>query len=298
MDGQIRLMTHNVWNRDENLPAWEENGEDCSAAARVDGLVQVYLDTQPDIIGGQEVSSLMADLLKEHCHSAGLNYTLIWGRFTPILYRADKFELVDSAFGTYPETIEGYEGSFNDVQSKAWNLGVFREKATGKVFVFATTHLWWKKEAAELQIATLTEKSGTGDLSRYYQPHSDKARELQIAILAEKVMEYREKYNCPVVLVGDLNTGYDSKAACYLRQLGFRHAHDIATEYAEESVGYHACTNTGYEKHYSNKPFEEAIDHIYLLGERHGTVKRFERYSPEYYLPISDHSPAYIDFEL
>lgn len=298
MDGQIRLMTHNVWNRDENLPAWEENGEDCSAAARVDGLVQVYLDTQPDIIGGQEVSSLMADLLKEHCHSAGLNYTLIWGRFTPILYRADKFELVDSAFGTYPETIEGYEGSFNDVQSKAWNLGVFREKATGKVFVFATTHLWWKKEAAELQIATLTEKSGTGDLSRYYQPHSDKARELQIAILAEKVMEYREKYNCPVVLVGDLNTGYDSKAACYLRQLGFRHAHDIATEYAEESVGYHACTNTGYEKHYSNKPFEEAIDHIYLLGERNGTVKRFERYSPEYYLPISDHSPAYIDFEL
>ncbi len=64
----LRLMTHNVWNRDENLPAWEEMGENCSAEARVDGLVQVYLDTQPDIIGGQEVSSLMADLLKEHCH--------------------------------------------------------------------------------------------------------------------------------------------------------------------------------------------------------------------------------------
>lgn len=278
----LRLMTHNVWNRDENLPAWAENGEDCSAAARVDGLVQVYLDTQPDIIGGQEVSALMADLLKEHCHSAGLEYTLIWGRFTPILYRADKFELLDSEFGTYPETIEGYEGSFNDVQSKAWNLGVFREKATGKVFVFATTHLWWKKE-------------GACELGRIYQPHSDEARQMQIAILADKAEQYRKKYNCPVVLLGDLNTGYCTKAVEHLLSKGYRHAYHIATDFAEKSVGYHACTNTGYEKSYSDKPFEDAIDHIYLFGEPEGAVKRFERYSPQYYLPISDHSPAYID---
>lgn len=280
----LRLMTHNVWNRDENLPAWAETGEDCSAAARVDGLVQVYLDTQPDIIGGQEVSALMADLLKEHCHSAGLEYTLIWGRFTPILYRADKFELLDSEFGTYPETIEGYEGSFNDVQSKAWNLGVFREKATGKVFVFATTHLWWKKE-------------GACELGRIYQPHSDEARQMQIAILADKAEQYRKKYNCPVVLLGDLNTGYCTKAVEHLLSKGYRHAYHIATDFAEKSVGYHACTNTGYEKSYSDKPFEDAIDHIYLFGEPEGAVKRFERYSPQYYLPISDHSPAYIDIE-
>lgn len=280
----LRLMTHNVWNRDENLPAWEEMGKDCSANARVGGLVQVYLDTQPDIIGGQEVSSLMADLLKEHCHSAGLEYTLIWGRFTPILYRAEKIELLDSEFGTYPEMMEGYAGSFNDVKSKAWNLGVFREKASGKVFVFATTHLWWKKE-------------GSSELGRIYQPHSDKARELQIAILADKIEQYRKKYSCPVVLVGDLNTGYCSKAVEYLLGKGYRHAYHIATEYAEESVGYHACTNTGYEKAYSKAPFENAIDHIYLLGEQSGAVKRFERYSPEYYLPISDHSAAYIDIK-
>lgn len=277
-------MSHNVWNRDENLPAWEEMGEDCSAKARVGGLVQVYLDTKPDIIGGQEVSSLMADLLKEHCQAAGMNYTLIWGRFTPILYRADKLELLDSEFGTYPETIEGYAGSFNDVQSKAWNLGVFRQKATGKVFVFATTHLWWKIE-------------GDSQLGRYYQPHSDKARQLQIAIVADKVAAYREKYNCPAVLAGDLNTGYCTKAVEHLLSKGYRHAYHIATDFAEPKEGYHTCTNTGYDKKYSDKPFENAIDHIYLLGEREGAVKRFERYSPEYYLPISDHSPAYIDVE-
>lgn len=280
----LRLMTHNVWNRDENLPAWVENGEDCSAAARVGGLVQVYLDTRPDIIGGQEVSCLMADLLKEHCHSAGMEYTLIWGRFTPILYRADKLELLDSAFGTYPETIEGYEGSFNDVKSKAWNLGVFREKATGKVFIFATTHLWWKKE-------------GSCELGRFYQPNSDAARAYQVELLTENIQKYREQYHCPVVLVGDLNTGYCTKAVEKILSKGYRHAKHIATDYAEERVGYHTCTNTGYEKTYWDVPFEEAIDHIYLLDEPEGAVKRFERYSPEYYLPISDHSPAYIDVE-
>ena len=179
----IRLMTHNVWNCDNNHPAWEAKGEDCSAAARIDGLIQIYRDTQPDIIGCQEVSCLMADLLKERSHEAGLDYTLIWGRYTPILYRADKFELVDSAFGTYPEHIEGFEGTFNDVRSKAWNLGVFREKASGKLFIFCTTHLWWK----------------SGDVNKNmsapdsYQAFSNEAREYQIALLVKKALEYREK---------------------------------------------------------------------------------------------------------
>ena len=31
---------------------------------------------------------------------------------------------------------------------------------------------------------------------------------------------------------------------------------------------------------------------------REGAVKCFERYSPDYYFPILDHSPAYIDIEL
>ena len=34
MSERIRLMTHNVWRCDVNKPAWEEKGEDCSAAVR------------------------------------------------------------------------------------------------------------------------------------------------------------------------------------------------------------------------------------------------------------------------
>ena len=284
----IRLMTHNIWNRDTNSPQWEAIGADCSAQARVGGLLRIYRELMPDVIGGQEVSALMADLLKEGFQKDSVNYTLIWGRFTPILYRSDKLELIDSEFGTYPEYIEGFEGSFNDVRSKSWNLGVFRVKSTGKIFIFVTTHLWWKSNPPN---ESYIGKHG-------YQPFSDEARESQIAIVIEKIEKYRERYACPVVLLGDMNTDYNSKAMRYVRAHGFRHGHDIATEHAEEAVGYHYCFPDGYKTEYYDRPFETAIDHIYVSGEDEGSVKRFERYSPEYYYPISDHSPAYIDIEI
>lgn len=288
MSNRIRLMTHNIWNNDLNSPTWESMGKDCSAEVRVKGLLQVYKDTTPDIIGCQESSALMADLLKQEFENENMKYTLIWGRFTPIIYRADKFELIDSEFGTYPEIIEGFEGTFNDVKSKSWNLGVFRSKENGKVFIFATTHLWWKYDP-----------NGKTDYDEARcQPHSDEARELQLASLLNKVSQYRAKYNCPAFVVGDMNTRYDTRAIQSALACGFRHAHDIAAEYAEESVGLHYCYPWGLEMKYYDDPFERAIDHILVTGEKEGAVKRFERYSPEYYLTISDHSPAYVDVEL
>lgn len=288
MGNRLRLMTHNVWYADENTQAWAAKGEDCSAAVRVKGLLRVYKETLPDVIGGQEFSPLMADLLKEGLAAEGLNYTLIWGRCTPILYRSDKLDLIDSEFFTFPETIPGFEGAFNNEKTKSCLIGVFRSKETGKAFIFTTTHLWWKKSPKEGQCCQGEE----------YLLGSDEARMYQIAQVVEKIEKYRRKYACPAVLVGDLNTGYDSAAVQHAMARGFRHAHDIATEYAEEAVGYHYCFGDGYEKYYYDRPFQTAIDHILLIGEGEGSVKRFERYSPEYYFPISDHSPAYIDIEM
>lgn len=281
----IRLMTHNIWNREKNSPAWEEQGFDCSADARVGGLLRVWQETQPDVIGCQEASAYMADLVKEGMP----DYTLIWGRYTPILYRADKLELVDSEFCTYPEYIEGYEEKYNDSRSKAYNIGVFRTKEDGKLFIFATTHLWWKRSPRPDEEAPYPKTC---------QAYSDEAREYQIALLCEALDRFRAKYNCPAFLVGDLNTGYESKAVQSAFAKGFRHAHDIATDYAEEAVGYHYCFPDGFKTFYSDRPFKTAIDHILVAGEKEGSVKRFERYSPDYYFPISDHSPAYVDIEL
>lgn len=287
MSERIRLMTHNVWSCDNNFPSWAAKGEDCSARARVGGHLRVYRETKPDVIGAQEVTDLMADLVMDELGKNEMNYTLISGGYTPIIYRADKLELVSSDFVIYPESIHGFSGSFNNEQSKSYNIAVFRVKKSGEVFIFATTHLWWKRSPQNESDLT---KEG-------FQAGSDEAREEQIAMLLASVNEYRERYNCPAIIVGDMNCQYNSKAMQLVRNNGYFHAHDIATEYADESVGLHYCFASGYEKVYYDRPFETAIDHIYAIGVGEGKLKRFDRYSPEYYLPISDHSAAYADLE-
>ena len=289
---RLRIMSHNIWNNDKNTPEWKSLGEDCSAQARVKGLMRVYKETMPDVIGCQEASSLMTDLLAQEFENEKLKYAIIWGRFTPIFYRADKFELIDTELYTYPENIDGIEGEFKDVKSKAFNICVFREKVSGKMFVFATTHLWWKYDVTDPRCLI------DARAQKCSQAHSDKAREYQLTLLAGKIKEYTDKYACMGILVGDLNTGYNSKAIQAALNSGFKHAHDIAVEYVEESVGYHDCFPFGFTKEYSKSPFEDSIDHILVFDAKYGVVKRFERYSPEYYFPISDHSPVFIDIIL
>ena len=279
----IRLMTHNQWKNDPNRPDWEKIGADCSAKVRTRGFARVYAETMPDIVGCQEVSAHMADCLMRYTAEAGLTYALLWGRDTPILYRQDRFELVDSEFALYPDALPGREGVFNNEMTKSYAIAVFRHKESARLFLFATTHLWWK----------------SGDpSSSYYQAYSDEAREYQMALLIDRIDALQEKYKCPAVIVGDLNTWYNSKAVQYALGKGFSHGHDVATEYADEAIGYHACFAWGYRDHYEDKPFVEAIDHILLRGFEAGAVTRFERFSPDYYLPLSDHSPAFIDLTL
>lgn len=275
---KLRLMTHNQWKCDKNLPAWEEKGFDCSASVRVKGFIRVFKDTMPDIIGCQEVSFVMADKMIRYAAQEGLRYALLWGRDTPIAYRPDKFELVDSDFSLFPDEFPGHEGCFNNAQTKSWTLGVFRVKENGKLLIFVSTHLWWKGEKA--------------------QPHSDEARKYQLNIVMEKVAEYREKYNCPAIIVGDLNANYNSLAVQHALSSGYVHAHDIAVEYADETMGYHYCFGDGFKTEYRTDPFPSAIDHILVIGADEGFVRRFERFSPDYYFPLSDHSPAFIDAEI
>ena len=42
---KLRLMSHNVWERDTNTKEWEEQGFDCSAEVRTKGIIKVYNDT-------------------------------------------------------------------------------------------------------------------------------------------------------------------------------------------------------------------------------------------------------------
>ena len=277
--GKLRIMSHNVWKNDINLPAWEEIGANCSAATRAKGMVQVYTETNPDIIGFQEMSQLMADEIIRGLESYDKHYTLIKGGDTPIMYRQDRLELIDSDFQLYPTELPDFVGEFNNSGTKSYCIAVFSDKNDGKKLIFMSTHLWWM--------------SGNPN-SNNYQAGSDEARVYQLNMAINRLEEFQAKYKCPTILVGDLNANYNSTAVQNALGRGYLHAHDIATDLIDEDWGYHYCFGDGY-KPYIKKSFEYGIDHILVKYAPKNFVSRFERYTPDYYLPLSDHSPVFID---
>ena len=282
---KLRLMGQNQWNCTNNQPKWEEQGLDCSAEHRMKGHIRVLKELMPDIIGGQEVNKDMQIFFKVYCLEENLPYTIIWGNMTPIIYRADKFELLDTEYLLYPKTMAGFEGSFNDSRSKAVNVGVFRCKEDGKVFIFATTHLWWR--------------NGSNPEWYSYQAGSNEARTYQIKLATALIDKYQKKYgNCPVVFAGDMNTGTTSEALQYIvNEAGYVHAHDAAVEYATEAKGYCSCGASGPAPKWQDASYTTADDHIFVKDMPEGSLKRFDRYCPDYYLALSDHAPVYIDVE-
>lgn len=274
----IRLMSNNLWKCDKNPQAWVDQGIDASTPVRAKGFVRVYEETQPDVIGLQEASPMMVEHILLGLAEKDIHYAALWGRDTPILYKANKFEVVENAWALYPLELPGREGEFNNSKTKSWCLAVLREKATGKYLIFVSTHLWWKSDKV--------------------QPFSTEARTYQIGLAIEEITKYQKKYNCPAILVGDLNTRYDSDPIKKAFAEGFLHAYNIATGERDETRGHHHCGNDGYGTQMPEGGMPTAIDHILVRGAAEGAVVNFLRTTPDYYWPLSDHSPVYIDFEL
>jgi endonuclease/exonuclease/phosphatase family metal-dependent hydrolase len=278
---KIRIMSNNQWWSDRNKPEWEKMGLDCSAAVRVPGFIRMYEETAPDIIGLQECSMIMADLEMRALADKGMNYALLWGRDTPILYKNDKFELVDSAYLVYPHGIPGFEGEFNNQNTKSYCIAALRSKENGKMLVFGTTHLWYMSSNPE---------------AKSYRAGSDEARAYQLGLLMDKAEEFGAKYNCPVILVGDMNAYLNSRAIKSAIERGYDHAYDLASEYRDEGHGYHYCYDSGYGP-YVPAERNNSLDHILVKGAPDGFVRRFDRFKEEYYMPLSDHLPVYVDVD-
>ena len=272
-------MSDNQWWSDSNKPAWRDAGLDCSAAAREGGFLRLFSEVDADIIGLQECSALMADLHMRGFSERGMGYSLLWGRDTPVLYKTDKFELIDSAYLVYPTAIPGFEGEFNNLNTKSYCIAVLRAKETGDTIIFGTTHLWYMSSNPNW---------------KHYRPGSDEARVYQLGLMIDKAEELIAKYDCPAVLVGDMNTSINSAPIKNAIDRGWKHARNIATDYSDPGHGYHKCGEDGYEPYVPAAP-ERALDHVLVKNEKVGFVKSFKYFDEEYYMPLSDHLPILID---
>ena len=276
---QFRIMSNNQWYCDTQPDAWNALGVDATGAVRERGFARFYREMQPDLIGLQEVSPRMAEALMTLLTAGDPCYALLWGHDTPIVYRTDRFELIDSDFRLHTDAVPGQTGHFNNENTKSWCIAVLRVKTSGKLLIFASTHLWWKSGHPQ---------------SKQYQAGSDEARAYQLGQLMDRLERFRTRYDAPVLIVGDLNAVYDDPAVQSALRRGYVHAHDVAAEYANEENGMHACGPSGYES-YTPTSFADSIDHILIKGAPEGFVRRFNRAMPDYYLPLSDHAPTWVD---
>lgn len=282
------LMSNNQWKNDKNNDVWAAMGEDCSAEARVDSLVRAYLEVLPDVLGLQEVSVHLAELMMQKMGRVELpdgttaKYEYVSGGDTPIVYRRDKLKLLESGFFRYSEAIPGFEGCFNNGETKSYCFGVFQDRTTGKIFALMSTHLWWKSSNPAVS---------------HYQAHSNEARAYQIRQASAKMDEILGKYNCPGVLMGDLNASMDSLCLEAALSAGWHEVHDLAPETdRDETRGHHPCSPRGFSRGDAGV-FSQAIDHILLKNADGAEVKYFRRSTPEWFDKISDHYPLYIDVE-
>lgn len=276
---KLRIMSNNIWWTDTNSPKWAARGEDCSPQVRAVGFARVYSETKPDVIGMQESAAILTDnIMCQLKKQTEIPYALLWGRDTPIIYRADKFDLIDSDFLVYPEEVPGLEGSFNNLRTKSYCIAVLKTKEDSRIFIFATTHLWY-----------MTDEQQAG---------SETARVYQLNMLMDRIDQFKARYNCPAIIVGDFNNVYSSDTVQSTIKRGYIHGYHLATDYRNENSGYHVCNPDRYEGYDDPKTFNEAIDQMLLKDMPKGAVKRFDRYCPEYYYPLSDHFPVYIDVEI
>lgn len=287
-ENEMIVMTNNQWKCDQNLPAWERMGNDCSAFARVDGLFRAYSEILPDILAVQESSFLMERLLMEKMESftakngENVRYQRITGGDTPIYYRADKLFVVESGFSLFPECVPGFKGSFNNGRTKSYCYGVFEEIESGKRMTVMSAHLWWK--------------SGNPERPNY-QPHSAEARAYQISMAAEKAEETVRKYGCPGLLMGDFNSGTESLCMKTAVARGWTEAHDLAEIERSEIKGHHFCGPEGYRRDPPGM-YKDALDHIIVRNGSEIRILRYLRMTEEWFDPISDHYPLYIEAEI
>lgn len=267
LDTSIRILTQNMRGSDD------PNGN--TVQKRSARFIQMIDEYQPDLIGTQEYSYNWEIWLKRHEKSAGgSEETRIYGQvgisnngptskqggMNAILYRLDRFELLDSNtfwLSDTPERPSTVSGT-NDKRICTWVK--LRDKLTDEVFVFANTHLDHQ------------------DMERRY---------IQANILLEQLAPIVG--DLPLYLTGDFNTGNRSTVYDFMT-MHLQDAHKTAWVDAGENWGtYHA-----YEQYGSEIDFIFHGDHA--VPVRYEIVtKQYDGYISDHYGVIADFVSAVPD---
>jgi endonuclease/exonuclease/phosphatase family metal-dependent hydrolase len=183
----IKLITYNI------KYANEKDGEN-SWSKRKESLSSLMRFFEADIFGLQEaleeqLTYLIKNLPGYAYVGTGRNEDGK-GEFSPILYKEEKFEVLESHTFWLSETPEKPSKSWDAAYPRICTYALFKEKQSGKKFWHFNTHL---------------------------DHRGDKARKKSVKLLWKKI-EGKNLKNDPVILTGDFNLEPDSKGIQYMSQ--------------------------------------------------------------------------------
>ncbi len=196
----VRCATFNIRydNPGDSLNAW---------SYRKDSVCRFIKEADLEVIGMQEVLFRQTEDLKAALPAFDMvgvgrddGHTL--GEYSPIFYRKDKFELLDSQtfwLSQYPDSVGfiGWDGACTRIATWA----KLKDVVTGKIFMFVNTHF---------------DHVGT------------QARREAALLIIDRIKQIAGKY--PAILTGDLNVTDSSEAYLTLTTNEFvlKDAHKIA----------------------------------------------------------------------
>lgn len=263
----IRVMFYNVYGYTQSGPT----------NLRQQFQAGLIADYAPDVVGLQEFSASYRAAFPAMLESIGYRQVSSGkdnANFTPLFYRADRLEVVDSGYKLYTGP--------NDNNSKSLTWAIFRVRETGKQFVAISTHFMWNQPGIDGPAARLTN-----------------AREM-----LELIATLRSREGCadiPAIFGGDLNCNPSSDALQTVVAGGLTEAWNAAAQ-KNDTSGYHQYAT--YDETwgiYTQIPqvggtHANAIDHAFVTA---GTqVNRCYALISPYTLYASDHMPIFIDIEV
>lgn len=262
--GDVRVMYYNIYG-------WENY----STSVRKEMQLELFKTYSPDVIGLQEFSAgvrsggLIKDLSQLGYTEVKPKYT--YSNFTPLFYKADVLEVVDSGYQLYR--------GLNDSDSKSVTWAVFSVKQTGERFIAMSTHFYWEntEEGAATRISNATE----------------------LINLIAAIRENTEYAELPLVAGGDLNCTVSSDPANILREGGLQFAWDLALQKNDVSTHHqHAEYSANYQTYTGlyrpTGKYSAAIDQVWISSDNM-TVNMLSTLTATYTLIASDHCPVLVD---
>lgn len=254
----LRIMTSNIWG---DYFGNEVEGRD-------EQLFGIYEKYSPDILGLQEMTnnwyrSPILEKLSKTYSFVGMDLFCMLN-YTPMMYKTEKFELIEKGFKYLPETPD---------KSKSISWSVLKDKESEKLVAACNTHFMWR----------------TGE-------EWDKIRENNAKCLTALMKELAAKYSCPVFAFGDMN--------CYVSSLAFKvyEKENVAqliekAKDADRITSWHGDPVRGEDGKYHGttieKDYTASIDHIVGIGKY--DVEKYAIVTDQTALDATDHSPVYAD---